>query len=171
MKSMFGLKKRKGEGRFSHSVTGVVTAEPHANASTKKEQIGTANSTDVQQHTKPAFPSSSPAARRTEKYGLFLISSPPSPFADAEVGKTYYVDIVAVHGIIGDAYDTWTHENGKSWLRDFLPEDLPGVRVFSFGYPAEVFLSLSTGDLDAFGRSLLEGLKRERRQKEVGFVL
>ena len=134
------------------------------------EQIGTANSTNIQQHTKPALPSSSIATARTEKHGLFLLSPPPSPSDDANIRETYSIDIVTIHGITGDAYDTWTHENGKLWLRDFLPKDIPGARVFSFGYPAEVFCSLGTGNLDTFGRSLLERLKRERRQKEVGLV-
>lgn len=77
------------------------------------------------------------------------------------------MDIVAVHGITGDAYDTWTHDNGNFWLRDLVPKDLPGVRVFSYGYPAEVFCTFNTGNLDTYARSLLEGLKRERRKKEV----
>lgn len=107
------------------------------------------------------------ATSRTEKHGLFLLSS-PSPTPDhAHVGEKYPVDVVAVHGITGDAFDTWTHENENLWLRDFLPNDLLGVRVFSFGYPAEVFCTLSTGNFDSFCRSLLEGLKRERRGKEV----
>lgn len=46
-------------------------------------------------------------------------------------------DIVAIHGLMGDVYKTWTHENGKFWLRDFLPEGLEGkVRIFTFGYEA-----------------------------------
>src|SRR5438034_11849508 len=35
-------------------------------------------------------------------------------------------DIVAIHGINGHAYKTWTHENGAFWLQDFLPEQIPG---------------------------------------------
>jgi len=57
--------------------------------------------------------------------------------------------------------------NGNFWLRDLVPKDLPGVRVFSYGYPAEVFCTFNTGNLDTYARSLLEGLKRERRKKEV----
>lgn len=115
--------------------------------------------TDAQQATqKIAFSSTAPD--RTEKYGLFPLSLPTTPSSDITV------DIIAVHGITGDAYDTWT-EGEKLWLRDFLPKDLPGARIFSFGYPAEVCFSLSTGKLDSFARSLLEGLKRERRREEV----
>src|SRR2546429_9413121 len=74
-----------------------------------------------------------------DKYGLFLLN-PQTPDPDGvEAEETYLLDIVAVHGITGDAYNTWTHENGKFWLQDFVPKKFPGARVFSFGYPAEVF--------------------------------
>ncbi|KAH9208242.1 Alpha/Beta hydrolase protein, partial [Leptodontidium sp. 2 PMI_412] len=77
------------------------------------------------------------------------------------------LDIVAVHGITGNAYDTWIHGNGTFWLQDLIPKDLPGVRVFSYGYPADVFCTFATGTIDTFARSLLESLKRERRSKDL----
>lgn len=86
---------------------------------------------------------------------------------NTESEENYLLDIVAVHGITGDAYDTWTHKNGKLWLRDFIPEDFPGARVFSFGYDAEVFCSRSEGNIESFARSLLEGLTRERLEEKV----
>jgi hypothetical protein len=107
------------------------------------------------------------ANNRIEKYGLFPLHPPVNTLGDVEDQETYALDIVAVHGITGNAYDTWIHDNGNFWLRDLIPKDLPGVRVFSYGYPAEVFCTLSIGTLDTFARSLLEGLKRERRKKEV----
>lgn len=76
-------------------------------------------------------------------------------------------DIVAVHGLNGDAYETWMHENGSFWLRDFLPGNYPGPRIFTFGYPSEIF-TRSTGKLPDFARSLLEGLMARRRSHEVG---
>lgn len=112
-------------------------------------------------------PSSSEVVDRTQKHGLFLLNPLSSPFNDANAGEPYSADVVAVHGITGDAFDTWTDANGKLWLRDLLPNDLPGVRVFSFGYPAEIFWSQSTGDFDAYSRSLLEALKGQRRGDEV----
>jgi hypothetical protein len=103
--------------------------------------------------------------------GLILLN--PDYLKSNGVGskETYSLDIVAIHGITGDAFKTWTHENGTNWLRDFLPNAFPGARVFSFGYPAEVFWSRSDGDIDSFARSLLEGLKRERRQLKVSWPL
>lgn len=103
--------------------------------------------------------------------GLILLN--PEYLKSNGDGSTeiYSLDIVAIHGITGDAVKTWTHENGTNWLRDFLPNSFPGARVFSFGYPAEVFWSRSDGDIDSFARSLLEGLKRERRQLKVDLPL
>jgi len=103
----------------------------------------------------------------TDKYGLFLIH-PINPAPDNEEDRLgYALDIVAVHGITGSAYDTWTHSNRTFWLKDLIPNDFPGARVFSYAYPADVFCTFATGTIRSFARSLLEGLKGERRSKEV----
>lgn len=102
-----------------------------------------------------------------EKQGLRTIHL-PSPASDDDedrVGNS--LDIVAVHGITGNAYDTWIHGNGTFWLRDLIPKDLPGVRIFSYRYPTDVFCTFAIGTIDIFTRSLLESLKRERKGKDV----
>jgi hypothetical protein len=75
---------------------------------------------------------------------------------------------VAVHGITGDAYTTWKHKDGFFWLRDSLPKEFPGARVYSYGYPANVFFSKDTGGFEKYARTLLESLHRARRAAEVG---
>lgn len=111
---------------------------------------------------------------RTDKYGLFHFL--PDERASiqaveacsvATADAVWLVDIVAIHGITGDAYKTWEHESGTSWLKDFLPIDFPGSRVFSYGYDADVFFSLGTGDLETFARTMLQHLKQMR----VGMVM
>ena len=112
-------------------------------------------------------------APRTDKYGLFnlhpegdeksqAIGAASATITDA----TWPIDIVAIHGVTGDAYKTWEHANGTLWLRDFLPQDFPGSRVFSYGYDADVFFTLGTGDLETFARTMLQHLKQTR----VGMV-
>ncbi|KAF1924628.1 uncharacterized protein M421DRAFT_36145, partial [Didymella exigua CBS 183.55] len=64
-------------------------------------------------------------------YGLFLLDEKKLPDDSKDIKG---VDIVAIHGLNGDAYTTWQHENGTLWLRDLLPNDLPGSRVFTYGY-------------------------------------
>ena len=98
-----------------------------------------------------------PAVERHEKYGLFELSPEQDTIQDP--GQP---DIVAVHGLNGDAFKTWTHPNGRLWLRDFLPDQVPGARVFSFGYPSEVAFTTAKGKLLDFARSLLESLKSRR---------
>jgi len=96
------------------------------------------------------------------KYGLFLLNRDIGQQA-----RKYNFDVVAVHGLGGDAYRTWTHDNGKLWLRDFLPEDLPSVRVFTYGYNSTFVFSRDTGNLRDYARELLENIRSERKHPEV----
>jgi hypothetical protein len=94
----------------------------------------------------------------SEKYGLILLNE--------DVGQQvpeHIFDVVAVHGLGGSAYKTWTHDNGKLWLRDFLPADLPGVRIFTYGYNSTFVFSRETGTLRDYARALLEDIRSERR--------
>lgn len=73
---------------------------------------------------------------------------PPGP-------QKYPVDIIAVHGLNGGSYSTWTHKPDKTlWLRDLLPSFLPGCRVYTYGYPSQIF-SESFGRVHDFARRLL----------------
>lgn len=75
--------------------------------------------------------------------------------------------IVAVHGFGGPLH-TWTHDvSGKLWLRDFLPKDLPGARIMSFGYDSMVVNSKSIqGMIESVGELLLQ-LRYRRLSPEV----
>jgi len=97
-----------------------------------------------------------------QKFGLFLLT----PDLRDDQLDPQLPDIVAIHGINGDPYETWRHENGRLWLRDFLPKHIPRVRVFSFGYDAQVAFTTSTADLQSFAKSLLGHLGRYRTGKE-----
>ena len=160
-------RKERNSSPLASSVNRLAVDDLNANVSTSGEEIKLPNPNNNLEHPASALASSSVAADRAEKYGLIPLNSLHSSSEDAINGETYPIDIVAIHGITGDALDTWTHENGKIWLRDFLPGDLPGARIFSFGYPAEVVFSRSVANLDTFCRSLLESLKKERGREEV----
>ena len=96
------------------------------------------------------------------RYGLFLLNKNIGNEA-----QKYNIDIVAVHGLGGNAYGTWTHDNGKLWLRDLLLEDLPGARVFTYGYNSTFVFSRETGNLRSYARELLENVRSERTHPEV----
>jgi hypothetical protein len=102
-----------------------------------------------------------PNASEQQKLGLVLLT--PNLTVSQIDGQS--PDIIAIHGICGDPLKTWTHESGSLWLRDFLPEDINGVRVFSFSYDAEVALTKSLATIDDFARSLLNNIKLERDGK------
>lgn len=109
-------------------------------------------------------PNGVPFPERLNKYGLLHLN--PNHHGSTSPDE-YPIDIVAIHGLTGDAYTTWTADNGAFWLRDFLPKTFPGARIFSFGYPADIFFSLGTGDFETFARTLLEDVKGVRRRRKV----
>ena len=76
------------------------------------------------------------------------------------------VDVVAVHGLQGSAIKTWEHSNGKMWLKDFLPPELPFARIMTFGYDSTVLLSKSVAKIEDKALELLNQLSLERTSLE-----
>ncbi|PTB38647.1 hypothetical protein M441DRAFT_145727 [Trichoderma asperellum CBS 433.97] len=99
-----------------------------------------------------------------EKHGLFkLAEGKPDPSGSSN----YPVDIIAVHGLNGDAFSTWRHhQDGTLWLRDLLPKFLPGCRVYTYGYPSKIF-SQSSARVEEYARDLLISL-RDNREDSTG---
>lgn len=121
--------------------------------------------------TESPSPNSNRAAAlaRPEQFGLFRLDEPSPGATDRH---RFPVNIIAVHGLSGDAYSTWTHPNGTLWLKDLLPDFLPGCRVYTYGYPSQVVFSRSYADVSVYARRLLDlirGLWEE--WAEVRFAL
>ena len=72
------------------------------------------------------------------------------------------VDVVAVHGLQGDAYKTWTHENRTLWLRDLLPAEVPSARIMTFGYESAWAFSNSVSGIEHKALDLLNRLSAKR---------
>ncbi|TVY34388.1 Protein SERAC1, partial [Lachnellula subtilissima] len=119
----------------------------HANS----QAVETQTSNDhVHSVLTPEISSPGPPPRQPNKSGLFPLYPPL-------LEGNCPVDIIALHGINGDAYSTFTAPSSENlWLRDFLPRSFPGARIYTFGYDARVFFSLATGDISTFANSLLE---------------
>lgn len=100
-----------------------------------------------------------------ESFGLFRLNLDDcvSSIRNFEVTtETFNADIIAIHGLGGTAFKTWTHRNGKNWLSDFAPSEFPGARIYTFGYDSGFAFSRGTGTLNDFARSFLEAVKLER---------
>ena len=87
----------------------------------------------------------------------------PKSVGDARDEGDLSVDVVAVHGLNGGPTKTWTHPKTKSfWLQDFLPMDIPGVRVLNFSYNADAAFGNTTADILDHAKDLLGSLIDKR---------
>ncbi|KAE8321654.1 hypothetical protein BDV39DRAFT_210507 [Aspergillus sergii] len=87
----------------------------------------------------------------------------------------YDVSVVAVHGLnpknkSNHAERTW-ESNGKLWLRDFLPNQLPRARIMLFGYNSNVSIESSSAGVREQARNLLIQLGLERKTCEYRPIL
>lgn len=80
-------------------------------------------------------------------------------------GREIDIDIVAIHGLMGNPYTTWTKGKDPAvtpWIMDFLPSQLPNARVFSYGYDSNFVRSSSVAGIPEFAMNLLAWLKLKR---------
>ncbi|KAL4734365.1 hypothetical protein BDV11DRAFT_56407 [Aspergillus similis] len=88
-------------------------------------------------------------------------------------GKSPKIDIVAIHGLNPKnkerhAERTW-ELNGKIWLRDFLPNQLPQARIMLFGYNSNVSIQSSSAGVREQAQNLLSRLWLERQVRILTF--
>ena len=86
-------------------------------------------------------------------------------------GSEACVDIVFVHGLTGNAYNTWLHkETGIHWPSELLGQDFPDTRIMSFGYDADVvnfWNPASKSRLSSHAENLVGDLVRERERTDT----
>ena len=76
--------------------------------------------------------------------------------------------LVAVHGLNGDPVKAWTHpKNGAFWLRDFLPMDVAGARVMTFGYNSNAVFGNAAANTVDHAVDLLNSLEDKRQGPDV----
>ncbi|KAI6623869.1 hypothetical protein MCOR14_009446 [Pyricularia oryzae] len=67
------------------------------------------------------------------------------------------VDVIAVPGLGSHALGSWKSPNSDDvWLRDFLPEDVPNIRVLLYGYDTTLVNSRSKQSIEGLGVTFLE---------------
>ncbi len=96
-----------------------------------------------------------------EEPGLIQLNNDETA-GDDDNAETYEVDIVAIHGLNGSAFGTWTHENATFWLKDLLAKDVHGARIFTYKYPSHVLFSKSKATTEEYAKTLLVDLKDNR---------
>ncbi|PVF90980.1 hypothetical protein CPB86DRAFT_681978, partial [Serendipita vermifera] len=85
-------------------------------------------------------------------------------------GMLMCYSVVAVTGLAGHAYGSWrSRESGRMWLQDFLPNDLPSIRIMSFGYDSRIDANKETDRMLDYARSFLSQLYNVRSSKEARF--
>ncbi|KAL4963231.1 uncharacterized protein BDV14DRAFT_177008 [Aspergillus stella-maris] len=87
-------------------------------------------------------------------------------------GEFPKIDIVVIHGLNpknkeNHAERTWEASNGKMWLRDFLPKQLPQARILLFGYNSNVSIQSSSAGVREQAQYLLNRLWLERQGCET----
>src|SRR4051812_33961447 len=70
--------------------------------------------------------------------------------------------LVAIHGLNGDAYKTWT-DGERLWLQDYLPSAFPDARIFTYGYNSKIAFSGSASNVKHYAITLLHRLHARRR--------
>lgn len=77
------------------------------------------------------------------------------------------VDVIAVHGLDpldkkSHATKTWSADNGVLWLRDFLPQEKPRIRVLLYGYNSSAVFGASATGINGAAENLLNYLRLKR---------
>lgn len=77
--------------------------------------------------------------------------------------------MIAVPGLASHAIGSWKSPGGNDlWLRDWLPSDVPKLRVLLYGYDTKLADSNAKASMEDLGARFLESLTVFRTDSEVG---
>ena len=78
------------------------------------------------------------------------------------------VDLIAVPGLGSHALGSFRLSEGiEVWLRDFLPKDIPIIRVLLYGYDTTLVGSDSKSSISDLGKALLESIRAYRSETDT----
>lgn len=63
------------------------------------------------------------------------------------------LDILFIHGLTGDPFDTWTSRTAKEYWPKWLCDEFDGVSVYALGYPAGIFAKWAKKEMDLHERA------------------
>ncbi len=74
-------------------------------------------------------------------------------FENVSSGETPILDVIFVHGLTGDAHDTWSNGTDNGFWPNWLVDDLEHLSVYTLGYPASLFEKWAKKEMDIFERA------------------
>ncbi|KAA8911998.1 hypothetical protein FN846DRAFT_358793 [Sphaerosporella brunnea] len=73
-------------------------------------------------------------------------------------------DVVAVTGLVGHAFGSWRNrDTNKMWLKDFLPIDVQGFRIMTYGYNSNLIGNIVDDTVVDYRRQFIHTLCNARR--------
>ncbi|KAI9462626.1 hypothetical protein F5148DRAFT_1286402 [Russula earlei] len=86
-------------------------------------------------------------------------------------GTNNKLDIIAIHGLNGHAFNSWTVDD-VMWLRDLLPEQVPDARVMLYGYTANLVDDTTVSRIKEHARLFIRSLQglEEIEKRRVIFI-
>ena len=64
------------------------------------------------------------------------------------------IDVIFIHGLTGDAEETWSSVEEDCFWPEWFREDLDHLSVYTLGYPASLFEKWAKKEMDIFERSV-----------------
>jgi len=170
LNQIFSLRERPEDvasstaDRGSHTALAppITTSRKNDNASVPAAILPTGHPS--QESHEPMKPHIEPLKiRKGDNLGIQVLYDPPD-------GSATIVDIVFVHGLTGNAYNTWLEEGRQvHWPSQLLKDDIPDARILSFGYDADVVHWFSAASVNRIGNhaeALLGALVRRRERTD-----
>jgi hypothetical protein len=84
---------------------------------------------------------------------------------------------IAISGLASHPFGSWKQRDNTAtfmWLRDSLPQDIPQIRVITYGYDTGLFASKSVQGIDDLARSMIKKLEAIRQlgrhRKPIVFI-